>query len=332
MPAEQPSSVRAGAPRREKGDSLAFLRESGRAASCVGDQLAIAFAGEPGAGLLSDELPKYARMLDAYHRARAPELRAILATLPPARRVLDLACGDGCYSMWLAERGGWVVGVDRSAAYLDLARRRAVRAPRLRVSFELADATALPCEDNSFDLSWCAQSLYSLPDPLAVMRELVRVTRPGGHIALLENDTLHQILLPWPVELELAVRQAQFDALRANHAAQGLDRFYIGRNLCGLFEQCGVESCSVRTFAVERCAPLTTDEELFLSLYFAGLREHAWPYLAAEARTAFDLLFDPRAETYLLRRPDLHLTHIEHLAVGRKPLAGGARRGPQARL
>jgi SAM-dependent methyltransferase len=263
-------------------------------------------------------------MLSAYHRARATELRAITATLPLSRddRVLDLACGDGCYSLWLAERAGQVVGVDRSPAYLNLARHCAAHAPdAARISFEQVDAAALPFEDGCFDVAWCAQSLFSLSDPLAAMRELIRVTRPAGLVAVLENDTLHQILLPWPVELELAVRQAQFKALSAKHVGQGLDRSYIGRNLAGLLHQCGIEVCDVRAFPVQRCVPLSADEELFLSLYFADLRERAWPYLDHAARTAFDMLFDPHAKTYLFRRPDFHLTHLELLAVGRTPPA-----------
>lgn len=277
---------------------------------------------EVGTGLAASELPGYAQMLSAYHRARATELRAIIATLPLSRdsRVLDLACGDGCYSIWLAERAGQVVGADRSPAYLDLGRRRAAQAPdAARISFEQVDAAALPFEDGCFDVAWCAQSLFSLPDPLTAVREMIRVTRPSGIIAVLENDTLHQILLPWPVELELAVRQAQFKALSAKHMGQRLDRSYIGRNLSGLLHQCGIEACDVRAFPIQRCTPLSADEELFLSLYFADLRQRAWPFLDHAARTAFDMLFDPHAETYLFRRPDFHLTHLELLAVGRTP-------------
>ena len=65
-------------------------------------------AHETAASQAANQLPGYARMLDAYHRSRAAELRAIIATLPlrPHSRVLDVACGDGCYTHWLAERAG----------------------------------------------------------------------------------------------------------------------------------------------------------------------------------------------------------------------------------
>jgi SAM-dependent methyltransferase len=280
------------------------------------------FARETAAGQATDQLPGYARMLDAYHRSRAAELRAIIATLPlrSDSRVLDVACGDGCYSHWLAERAGQVIGVDLCAAYLDLAVRPSTAAEYTnRISFGRADAARLPFKDGSFDLVWCAQSFFTLPDPLVTLREMIRVTQPAGYIVVLENDSLHQILLPWPAELELAVRSAQFQAHAAKHGIGVVDKFYIGRNLCGLFRECDIERCETHTFPIERRAPLSIDEELFLCLYFAELREGAWPYLDAAAQAAFDRLFDPCSASYLLRRPDFHLTHLETLAIGQRP-------------
>ena len=73
------------------------------------------------------KLPGYAPTLLAYHRAFERELRELIAGLPlrPGDRVLDLACGDGVYAHWLAERlgeGGRVLAVDLSPAFLELAR------------------------------------------------------------------------------------------------------------------------------------------------------------------------------------------------------------------
>jgi ubiquinone/menaquinone biosynthesis C-methylase UbiE len=102
-----------------------------------------------------------------------------------------MACGDGVYSAWLAERvgdNGRVVGVDIAPAYLELAREHVKSHPRSKViSFQIGDIAGLPFADNEFDLAWCAHSLYSLPDPLAALRELRRVVRPGGAVAILET-------------------------------------------------------------------------------------------------------------------------------------------------
>ncbi len=72
------------------------------------------------------KLPSYATMMADYHRAFAPELKAMIDTLPIDRgeRVLDFACGDGCYAQWLARRvgpAGQVLALDISPAFLDLA-------------------------------------------------------------------------------------------------------------------------------------------------------------------------------------------------------------------
>src|SRR5215211_7245871 len=106
-------------------------------------------------------LPSYAPVLAAYQRALAAELRAMIADLPlrPGDRVLDMACGAGVYTCWLAERvgpHGLVDGVDISAAYLACARERAAAsAQRDIMNFQTGDIDALPFDDDMFDLVWC---------------------------------------------------------------------------------------------------------------------------------------------------------------------------------
>ena len=276
------------------------------------------FEHEPGNGLAHEELPAYAAMLAAYHRSRDAELRAIVATLPltPQSSVLDVASGDGYFSRVLAECAGSVVGVDLSTAFIELARHQS--AAFGNVSFQQAEVGALGFADNCFDVVWCAQSLFSLPDPITSLREMARVAKPGGYVAILENDSLHHLIMPWPAELELAVRQAQLRALTARNAARGADKFYIGRDLAGLLIQASLLVHSVRTFAVERHAPLSDDETLFLREHLAEVRCVADPHLDPASRRAFDILFNADSSLYLLAQPNFHLTHLEMLAVGKK--------------
>ena len=163
----------------------------------------------------SNKLPGYAPTLLAYHRAFAEELRETVDGLPirPGDRVLDLACGDGVYSRWLAERvgdSGSVMAVDLSPAFLELA-HRALDGDALadRIEFVQGDLQHLPIPDDAFDLVWCAQNLYSLPDPVDALRRMERAARPGGLVAVFENDEFHHVLLPWPVEIEVAIRRAE---------------------------------------------------------------------------------------------------------------------------
>src|SRR5262245_16992239 len=72
------------------------------------------------------ELPDYAPLLAAFHEEFAAELRSVLARLPigPGDHILDVACGDGRYAAWLAERAGTdgsVTAVDASPAWLAVA-------------------------------------------------------------------------------------------------------------------------------------------------------------------------------------------------------------------
>jgi demethylmenaquinone methyltransferase/2-methoxy-6-polyprenyl-1,4-benzoquinol methylase len=106
---------------------------------------------------------------------------AATAAVRPGDRVLDACCGTG--DMALADRaaGGGVTGVDFSEPMLERARKKAADVEWLR-----ADATALPFADGSFDAVTVAFGIRNLPDLESGLRELARVTRPGGRLGCLE--------------------------------------------------------------------------------------------------------------------------------------------------
>jgi SAM-dependent methyltransferase len=91
--------------------------------------------------------------------------------------VADVCCGDGRLAPRLP--GTPVVGVDRSAALLRLARAAAPTAPLVQ-----ADARALPLPDDRFDLVVCNLALMLTGDPPATLAELVRICAPGGQIVV----------------------------------------------------------------------------------------------------------------------------------------------------
>jgi ubiquinone/menaquinone biosynthesis C-methylase UbiE len=262
-------------------------------------------------------LPAYSAELAAFHRAHRPELRQIIRDLelPRNAQVIDVACGDGAYGMWIAEElgaDGIVVGVDRSPAYLDSANRSATD-ERNKVA---ADVRSLPFASNVFDVAWCAQSLASLPDPLAAMKEMRRILRPGGRAVILENDSLHDLLLPWPEELELAIRAAQWRAYKASKRHP--EKRYIGRRLSGMLRCAGLVEVSRRTYATDRVAPLTAAEREFLARHLDGLREVVWPYLSPTHRRAFDRIMHSGAGQSVVERSDFEMTWLDVVCIGRK--------------
>ena len=111
-------------------------------------------------------------------RTRAGEL------IPAGARVLDCAAGTGEFSLAAAKRAGSVLCTDQSEAMLARARKKVRKRGLSNVSFARRDLTALPDPDGSFDAVIAANVLHLLPDPEPAVRELWRVTAPGGMLIL----------------------------------------------------------------------------------------------------------------------------------------------------
>ena len=98
-------------------------------------------------------------------------------------RVLDVAAGNGNATLAAARRFAHVTSTDYVPALLDGGRRRA-EAEGLQVTFEVADAEALPYPDASFDVILSTFGVMFAPDHAKSSSELLRVCRPGGRIGL----------------------------------------------------------------------------------------------------------------------------------------------------
>jgi len=98
-------------------------------------------------------------------------------------RVLDVACGSGNLATEAARRGARVTGVDIATNLIEQARARAA-SEGLQVQFDEGDAEQLPYPDQSFDVVVSMFGAMFAPRPDVAARELVRVTRAGGRIAM----------------------------------------------------------------------------------------------------------------------------------------------------
>lgn len=119
--------------------------------------------------------------------------------LEAVRSVLDVGCGVGHWGMVLASvmpHDVRVTGIDREPSWIRQARERAVaRGLDGRFSFREGAAERLPFPDDSFDLTTCQTVLIHLPDPAAAIAEMLRVTKPGGRVAVAEPNNLTEALL-----------------------------------------------------------------------------------------------------------------------------------------
>ena len=104
--------------------------------------------------------------------------------VPVGARVLDCAAGTGEFSLAAAKRAASVLCTDQSQPMLDRARKKAAKRGLTNISFAQRDVTALSDPDGSFDAVIAANVLHLLPEPETAVRELWRVTAPGGRLIL----------------------------------------------------------------------------------------------------------------------------------------------------
>lgn len=110
-----------------------------------------------------------------------PAIERLIGDVDGAR-VLDLGCGSGPFSVWLAERGAQVVGLDLSQTMISLAQERA-RKRDVPADFRVADIRdPLPFGEAEFDLVFSATALHYIEDIGATMKEAGRVMKPEGRL------------------------------------------------------------------------------------------------------------------------------------------------------
>ena len=110
----------------------------------------------------------------------------------PGDRVLDACCGTGDLAIAAERRGGKVVGLDFSERMLERARRKSGT-----IEWVKGDALALPFAEGEFDVATVGFGVRNLDDLEGGLRELARVLRPGGKVAVLEITRPRGLLRPF---------------------------------------------------------------------------------------------------------------------------------------
>lgn len=157
--------------------------------------LASADAYFAGLDVTSEQCHKpFSNVADAIHITRNVSLLLQAADVFRGADVLDFGCATGWLSLALANLGCNVVGVDIAPAAIRLAQtwcmQRGVRAGGA-VRFHAYDGHRLPLADSSVDRVVCFDAFHHVKDQAATLKELARVLRPGGRIAMLEPGPRH---------------------------------------------------------------------------------------------------------------------------------------------
>jgi ubiquinone/menaquinone biosynthesis C-methylase UbiE len=239
--------------------------------------------------------------------------------LPLASKGLDAGCAIGLQALLLAEEvgpQGHVTGMDIEQEFLNRAEKLIEKTGLSgQISFERGDINALPFEDQTFDWLWSADAAgYPAEKPLSLIKELARVVKPGGQIALLIYSS--QMLLPGHPLLE-----ARLNATSAGIApfqTRMKPRSHYLRAL-GWYKEAGLKDTSVHTFVGSFHAPLS--EKLRDAL--AALIEMRWGEAQSEVHpdvwAEFQRLSEPDSPDFILNCPDYYAFFTYSLFRGRVP-------------
>ena len=200
--------------------------------------------------------------------------------LPPAARVLEVGCGSGAVTRALraVPNVAEAMGVDPSPHFVERARALAAGIPG--ITFEVADGTALPFADGSFDAVIFHTVLCHIPSPERALAEARRVVRVGGQVAIFDGDYATTTVAIGPSDPLQACADAAMEAFVH-------DRWLV-RRLPRLVEQMGFTPQALRGYSLIETHEgyiLTTIERGVTALVAAGrITQALGAALAAEAR------------------------------------------------
>lgn len=273
------------------------------------------------AGMLGDTPQRdYAEKLKMFNAFARPELcEAIDAlSLPAGARVLDAGCGTGEAVAWFHQstRGrAMVVGMDLATAHVHAARGTApAGAPILQ-----GDMLRPPLADGCFDLVWAVNAVNHLHDPVAGIRVLSNLLRPGGRLVVGQSSLLPDMYFAWDSRLERVVNEAVRRYYRERYGRTERDMAAI-RSLVGWLHAAELQQVTVRTRMIERTHPLTAADERYLldAIFRSTWGERLRAYLHPRDFEALMRLCDPDDARYALRRPDFHFLQSLTIAVATK--------------
>lgn len=156
-------------------------------------------------------------------------------------KVLDSGCGTGAVARKIAVKvsPGEVFGVDIDSLFVNEARKLAANEGLRNVRYDLGDVNDLKYDDGAFDVSYCRLVLMHVNDPVKTVKELKRVTKKEGVVAVSDNDDGGVITYP-----EMPKMMDMWAKYGRSAKTRGEDR-YIGRQLFSIFSQAGLSPITI---------------------------------------------------------------------------------------
>lgn len=273
----------------------------------------------PSTGSVDPDTQAAIDAMAATNPLRERVLRAAIRALdlPPGSRGLDAGCGLGLPALLLAEAtgpDGRITALDRSPTFLRRAGEIAEQAGMAgRIAFHEGDVGDLPFADARFDWAWSCDCVgYAPGDPLPALREMARVVRPGGIVAIVAWSS--EMLLPGYPLLEARLR-ATPAGIAPFRAGDPPERHFA--RVMGCLRAVGLSEVAAATVAGDVRAPLSGEMRRALAELFAM----RWPGAEAALPPAdildFRRLCDPASPGFIVDHPDYYAFFTYSLFYGR---------------
>ena len=262
-------------------------------------------------------LPDYWPWMVAYHHVREPLYRAIIRDLqlPSAARILDAGSGDCFYSRLLAQ----LLGPDSQIVAVDL------KPNLLRAGGDLPGNVQRCLSDldrglglarASFDVVWLCRSMFSATEPMARLAALLPMLAPSGRLVVVENDTAHHPILPFPAEFEHRLRRAQILYERSRcHSDAACARYKAASHLSRWLAVLGLDNIGMHTYVSEDLAPFSPEVETYWREFLAWDAAHLAPFLSPADAAYYRTACDPGSPTYLFSQPGCYCLELTTVAV-----------------
>lgn len=196
-------------------------------------------------------------------RTAANSAEYLLNLIVPSMHILDVGCGPGTITADLAALAaqGQVIGLDNAPEVLELARSLATDRGLDNIQFVNGDINALGFPDNTFDIAHANQVLQHLGDPVQALREMHRVVKSGGLVAVREADFEGMI---WYPELEGIAdwRRLYCKVARSNGGEPN-----AGRRLHAWARQAGIKPSDIVATASTSCYNTAKERAWWSSLW-----------------------------------------------------------------
>ena len=263
---------------------------------------------------------------EAMYLLREPVIRSAIEklVLPAGSRGLDAGCAIGLITQSLSSAvspGGHVTGLDLSSQYLDYARARISELNLIQeIAFREGDVNQLPFDEGSFDWAWSMDTPWPgvkelgcpSEDPFSMVRELARVVRPGGTLAIL-FWTSQKLLPGYPL---LEARLSTTSQATAPFAPGMNPEQHVLRGLSWLREA-GLVDLEAQTFVADVIAPL--DDKIrdamiiTFPMFWGGVEQEVSKQDWAE----YNRLCQPESPDFILDNPDYYAFHTYTMFQGR---------------